>query len=215
MTKEDVIAESFAPTIGWSDFAKKQHTPESGNSFTTLDALSVVGLVLLCWDARVPGAGEKDLSRKVLVPLPEYTYEYFRCPRVELTPDLPLKARVAQRQEGEDYYVETYVDGDEADRLGIELKYSPVTSVNVVCYSKEALLDNGGTRSTNCDWEIVCLLASGRKNEKMEPLTMARNYLEKPGGTFTDYTAREFAEAIYEHSTNRGVRVVRATKEKS
>ena len=31
----------------------------------------------------------------------------------------------------------------------------------------------------------------------MDPVTMARNFLEKPGGTFAPYTAQQFAEAIW------------------
>jgi hypothetical protein len=39
----------------------------------------------------------------------------------------------------------------------------------------------------------------------MNPLTMARNFLEKPGGTFCEYTAREFAEAVYYWSRRAGL----------
>jgi hypothetical protein len=31
----------------------------------------------------------------------------------------------------------------------------------------------------------------------MDPLTMARNMLRKPGGTFCAYTAEEFAAAVW------------------
>jgi hypothetical protein len=31
----------------------------------------------------------------------------------------------------------------------------------------------------------------------MDPLTMARNMLAKPGGTPCDYTAEQFAEAVW------------------
>jgi len=55
-------------------------------------------------------------------------------------------------------------------------------------YHKDALLENGGERTTNCDWEVVAILASAIPNEPM-PLTMARNFLQKPGGTKSVYTA--------------------------
>ena len=31
----------------------------------------------------------------------------------------------------------------------------------------------------------------------LDPLTMARNMLEKPGGTYCAYSARDFAEAVW------------------
>ena len=43
----------------------------------------------------------------------------------------------------------------------------------------------------------LCLLAGAAETEPMDPLTMARNMLEKPGGTFVPYTAEEFALSIY------------------
>ena len=67
----------------------------------------------------------------------------------------------------------------------------------MVLYSAETLTENDGTRSGDFDWEVVCLLAGAAQTEPMDPLTMARNMLEKPGGTYAPYTAQEFAEAIY------------------
>ena len=66
-----------------------------------------------------------------------------------------------------------------------------------VLYSAETLLENNGQRSGDYDWEVVCILASTVESEPMDPLTMARNMLEKPGGTFADYSALDFAEAIW------------------
>lgn len=198
--------------IGWSQFARDQHQPFSGNSFTlTLSEQDIVRLVDNGWMDRKPGQGEIGLNRKVVVPISSTQAGNFYVPFTELRPDLPVKARVAQRQSGEDYYIETYVDFDDAERLGIKLKVAK--SVNVVCYSADALLENGGTRSTQCEWEIVAVLASeSEDNEPMAPLTMSRNYLVKPGGTFTDYSTREFAEAIYHQSTHRGVKIIKVAK---
>jgi hypothetical protein len=68
-------------------------------------------------------------------------------------------------------------------------------------------LENGGTRTTDDEWEIVCLLASENEKEPMPPLTMARNYLAMAGGTKSVYTADEFAQAIWHHSTKGRVKV--------
>mgnify|MGYP000104930427 CR=1 FL=1 len=61
----------------------------------------------------------------------------------------------------------------------------------------DVLLENGGARSTDCDWEIVCVIASPVADEPLDPLTMARNMLAKPGGTPCGYTADAFAEAVW------------------
>ena len=72
-------------------------------------------------------------------------------------------------------------------------------------YSAAALTENEGKRSGDFDWEIVAIIASPVETEPMNPLTMARNFLEKPGGTFCEYTAREFAEAVYYWSCRAGL----------
>jgi hypothetical protein len=208
------------PTIGWSAFALKQHTPNSGNSYTTLKPSEVVAIVHDHWALRTPGQGENGLERKVVVPINLRHRPYFYTPFVDLTPDLPVRALITRRQDGEDFYVETYVSPSECAAKGIELKRRPVKKVSIVLYAADVLTENGGERSTDwvgvpcgrvqylCrDWEIVCLLCSDQDNEPMVPLSMARNYLQKPGGTFTDYSAKDFAEAIYYHSTHRGIRV--------
>lgn len=191
--------------IGWSDFATKQHAEGSGNSFFTLTPEKVQELVKENWDKRIAGAGETGLDRKVLVPVPP---EGFFMPIVDLVDGMPLKAEVVRRQPHEDPYVDVYIDFDDAKKLGLEAKAAKF--VNIVCYSVEALLENNGTRSTDADWEIVCVLASKAESEPMMPLTMARNYLEMAGGTKSEYTAKEFAEAIYYHS-KRGIKIKKRT----
>ena len=68
---------------------------------------------------------------------------------------------------------------------------------SVVLYSADTLQENEGRRSGDFDWEVVCLIAGPTETESMDPLTMARNFLEKPGGTYCEYSAREFAEAVW------------------
>ena len=200
---------STIPTIGWSDFARKQHRPGAGNSFTTLPESNVLDIVRLGWQHRTPGHGEMDLSRKVVVPVEFSFLPFFSTPFVDLTPDLPVRARVAQRQQGEDYYIETYVDPSDCAAKGITLHPKPAKRADIVLYSAEALLENDGTRSTDCEWEIVCILASEHEGqEPMRPLTMARNQLAAPGGTKSNYTPEQFAEAIMYWSAHKGVRIM-------
>jgi hypothetical protein len=190
--------------LGWSEFGIKNNARSSGNSYSTLSLSDIVDLVLKNWNKAVPGQGETTLERKFLVPVDPSGF--FCPPRANLVEGMKIESVVKTRQAGEDPYIETYVTEDEAIRHNA-LILCPAKRVDVVCYSAEALLENDGKRSTDCSFEIVCLLASTGEKEPMLPMPMARNYLEKPGGTFTDYTAREFAESIYYWKSKHGVNV--------
>lgn len=193
------------PTLGWSDFASKHSRPGTGNSYTVLDDEVVLSLVLENWDKAVPGTGETTIDRKILVPVP--AAGFFCPPQAKLVMGMPVNAEIVQRQEGEDPYVQTYVTRPVAEAFGALIDV-PAKSVDIVCYSAEALEENNGHRSTDCDWEIVTILCrEGSEREPMLPLAMARNMLEKTGGTMGNYTAREFAEAIWHHATQKGLRV--------
>jgi len=196
-------------SIGFSQFARERHVLGTGHSFFTITEQEVLDRVRSQWGHRGPGTGETDLERKVLVPIDPTG---FYTSSVTLQDGLPLRAEIVRRQAHEDPYVEVYLDADEAKRLGI--KPIAAKECNIVCYSKEALLENNGTRSTNCEWEIVCVLASLGGLEPMPPLTMARNFLQKEGGTLSYYTAEQFAEAIYAHS-QRGIKIKSVTPDYS
>ena len=62
--------------------------------------------------------------------------------------------------------------------------------------SADTLLENDGERSGDYDWEIVSIQAAPVAGEPMKPVTMARNFLARPGGTPCEYSARDFALAI-------------------
>lgn len=197
-------------SIGISGFAKKNSCEGTGNSFSTLPDHELIQLTQDHWRERIPGNGEgNSLDRKVLVPInPIITKDgkpcFFCAPRMLLQKNMPIRAKVVSRQEGEDLYVETFIETNDAIALGFQ--YTPATNINIVCYSAEALLENGGTRSTDCDFEIVTILCSNGEQETMSSLTMARNMLEMPGGTKGEYSAMEFAQAIYKNSRT-GVKV--------
>lgn len=201
---------SSSGTIGWSQFACQHSRRGTGNSYTELDPMAVVALVREHWDQREPGAGEQGrLDRKVVVPVPPTS---FYCPpRVSIRPGLPVKARVVTRQNGEDPYVETYCL--ESDLPGFQP--TPAQWAKVVLYGRETLLENGGKPTTDCDWEIVCVLAGDgdTKDDMLSPLTMARNQLQKPGGSYSEYTALEYAEAIYRQATTQTIRVLETDPE--
>jgi len=99
----------------------------------------------------------------------------------------PLHARLERRQPREEPFIQVTADGPR----------EPARHARVVLYSAATLQENGGTRSGDFDWEVVSLQAGADVDPPMDPVTMARNFLEEPGGTFAPYTAQQFAEAIW------------------
>lgn len=198
-----------------NDFYATHSKKEEGNSYTVLTNAKLIEAVDRLWANRIPGAGEANLDRKVLVPITgDFLHDFgkplFFCPpRVNLVVGMPVQAHVVARQDGEEPYVETFVTPDVAEKYGYN--ETPAKDVKVVVYSRAALMENGGNPTTNADWEIVTLLCSSGEQEPMMPLAMARNMLEKAGGTKGDYTAKDFAEAVWYWSTKRGLKV-RAAK---
>jgi len=195
-----------------SKFALERNFANKGYSWTDLHPNQIIKLVTKNWDKRIPGTGETSLDRKVLVPISLADdnglpiSQYFHSPFVRIQDGQRLTSKVVCRQPGEDPYIETVllVDRGEYQLVGKILQQGkverlPIVHVNVVCYSREALMENASPKSepSQYDWEIVAIIASWMENEPMEPLTMARNMLEKVGGTKSTYTAEQFAESIY------------------
>jgi hypothetical protein len=178
-------------TIGWSDFAKERNVRGKGFSFSTLTNDQVLELVRENWDKAIPGTGEKDLSRKILIPVDS---DSFFTSTAILRDDMPLAAMVTKRRPEEDSYVQNFITPNQAYMN--DIKPEEANFVKIVCYSAEAL-DENNERSTDCDWEIIAIVGSTVENEPMTPLAMARNMLDKEGGTKSEYTAEEFAEAVY------------------
>ena len=197
-------------TVGWSKSALDRHFVGSGYSYSILNfggkqiEDEVCSLVMRSWKHAVPGGGETDLSRKVLVPVPNRGF--FCAPRATIVKGMPVQAEIVTRQYGEDPFVETFVYEDDAEKHGA-LIIKQASNVNVVCYSAEALTENDGNRTTDCGWEIVSLNCDDGEDPPMPPLTMARNMLEKLGGTLGTYTAKEFADAVWYHGTQRTLKV--------
>jgi hypothetical protein len=197
------------PRFGINEYYHKHNTPESGNSYFTLGSRALINRVIEDWSKRIPGAGEGDcLDRKVLVPILSNGIG-FRCPRrAKMVEGMPVQAKIEARQAGERPSVSTYVRYEDAVKH--DALYQPeATDIKVVLYSREALLENGDHPTTNADWEIITLLCSDGKQEPMHPLTMARNQLEKDGGTYSEYSALEYAEAIWFHSIEKDLKVRR------
>jgi hypothetical protein len=176
------------PSLAWSDFARDRHVSGGPHTWFDGDADALLRLVRTHWAERVPGAGRDDLASVVVVPVPPAR---FHATTVSVAADTRLEAALDRRRPGEDPFI----------RVTAHAEPDPPRWAGVVLYSAAALGENAGRRSSEADWEVVCLLAGEAADEPMDPLTMARNLLEKPGGTFAPYTARQFAESIYYWST--------------
>lgn len=176
-----------APSIGWSQFALKRHeTPESRVFAGSPDEL--LELVRSHWSARQPGAGRDGLDQVVVVPVPPAR---FIGTTVPVTAATPLVAELHRREPHEEPVIRVLAQGEP----------EPARFASVVLYSAATLLENGGTRSTDAEWEVVALRVGADPHEPMHPVTMARNFLEKAGGTYAPYTAQQFAEAVWYWST--------------
>jgi hypothetical protein len=169
--------------LGWSDFAAGRHLPGGKHTWLEGTADELLDLVRKGWEHRRPGAGRDDLNHVVVVPV---AADRFVGNSILVHDETVLHAHLDRRQRGEDAFIRITAEGER----------EPSTYASVVLYSAETLTENDGSRSGDYDWEVVCLLAGPVETEPMDPLTMARNMLEKPGGTYAPYTAEQFAESI-------------------
>lgn len=173
-------------TVGTSDFAKETHRRLSPNSHFNGTWENLEKLVANSFGDMRPGY-KKGV---ILVPVPA---DNFFDAIVEINDNTKTFSYVTKRQEGEAPYV-TSIDVNQSK--------IPAKFVDVVCYHKD-VLDEDDDRSTDKDWEIITILARQTKEDyPMAPLTMARNFLHKEGGTKGDFTADQFAESIWFWSTH-------------
>jgi len=168
--------------IGWSEFALSRN--KAPYTFYSGPKENLIEEIIHNWSKRKPGKGRIDCEKVIVVPVDPCG---FVSPFVLIENASSFNAILTQRQDGEDKFIKVTAEG-------------PTEKINyayVVLYSAETLLENGGKRSGDYDWEIVSLIASPIEDEPMNPLAMARNMLEKVGGTYCEYSAKEFAEAIW------------------
>lgn len=169
-------------TIGVSNFAKTRHQQNAPYSHFGGTWEQLVKIAEEYFGTHKPSF--RDGVVEVSVPA-----DGFFTSIVDLNEASVLKAEWRPRQPGEMGQIHTNV---------MNATKSPAKVVKLILYSAAALSENNGERSTECDWEIVSINASpmAEGNEPMTPMAMARNFLELPGGTKTQYTAEEFARAV-------------------
>lgn len=151
------------------------------------------------------GRGEPSESKDGvwLVPVPADGY-YSGV--IQATKSSAMTADLYRRRPDEEAYIRTRIAGEKM----------PATHVVLVLYSKETLIadyerdckaaDHAGnprpeltayvTNMEN-DYEVISINGSVGAETPPTPIAMARDFLEKTGGTKADYTAEEFAESIW------------------
>jgi hypothetical protein len=180
--------------LGWSDFASGRHVPCGKHTWFEGTADELLDLVREGWPRRRPGAGRDGLDQVVVVPVKPAG---FVSSTVKVNRHNTLHAIFDRRQAHEKGFTRVTAEGPREE----------VRFASVVLYAADTLLENEGKRSGDWDWEVVCLIAGPLENEPMDPLTMARNMLKKPGGTYCEYSALEFAEAVWYWAGRAGAHV--------
>lgn len=174
-------------TIAFSKFVRRQ-TKESRFAHFEGTEQELTHLVDTHWYA----CSEGYKKGVVLVPVP---LDRFYTSIVAVDDGTKLSAGFVARQDGEEKHILVTANGQK----------QKAASVQIVLYHKDVLAEDND-RSTDADWEIVSINAYPTLTPSpMHPLTMARNFLHKKGGTKGNYTAQQFADAIWFWSRNCGV----------
>ena len=184
MKNDGQETDSLDLKLGWSNFAAERHVIDGKHTWFSGSADALLDRVRQGWTNRSPGTGRADLSQVVVVPVEP---SGFVSSTVGIVEDTILHAVFDRRQAQEEGFVRVTAEGER----------EPATFASVVMYSADTLLENGGRRSGDFDWEVVCLIAGPTATEPMDPLTMARNMLAKTGGTYCAYSGEQFAEAVW------------------
>jgi len=187
--------------IGWSRFAKHRHQKGMGFSYFDGSDSNLFYLIRKNWDKRVKGDGADSIDDVCIVPI---NPEKFVSSTIHIDDVEELSVKKTRRQPNEHYFAKVEAIG----------KTMPCKFAKVVLYSSQELLKNGGDRSCDADWEIVCIIASSIEKEPIKPLAAARNMLNKPGGTYRKYTAEYLCESIWYWSQHVSIKAERDSEVK-
>jgi len=180
------MAQQNTPTIVTNPFTHRQTASSKFAHFEgTWEELEA--LVQEHFDKAKPGYRDGV----VLVPVPP---ERFMSSIVPVTPDSSLWATFAARRTGEAPFIQVEVRGDATK--------TQAAAVDVVVYRHDVLAE-GSEHSCDADWEIISINARPSEEEiPMDPVTMARNFLQMEGGTKGKFSAEDFAKAIVYWATH-------------
>lgn len=133
---------------------------------------------------------------------------------VALAPVPPEKFRASVRPLGEgDTFQTSFVPRYEGEEPVLDVRVVgepvPAVAVDVVLYHHRVLKEDGDASIDDPrSWEIIAILPRSSEEETpMHPVTMARNFLHRKGGTAGTFSAEEFAQAIWYWATHANVAV--------
>jgi hypothetical protein len=167
------------PSIAINEFVKRQ-TKNSRFSYFDGTWEELIKLVQDNFNNQMKGYRDGI----ILIPVPSDRFYTSMC---KIGKDSILESKFESRREGEEPIKRTVVKNG---------KKTLANFVKIVLYRHDVLLENN-ENSTDAEWEIISINASIVKNEPMHPMTMARNMLNKEGGTKAEYTGQQFAESLW------------------
>ena len=124
----------------------------------------------------------------ILVQVAKVLIHHFICPFVKITEETKLKATVVKRRREEKPYIQI---------RALNGTFLKTGAVDLILYHHDVLKETN-EQTTDADWELISFHAipEGINNMPMGPVTMMRNQFELPGGTASDYSSDEWAEAV-------------------
>jgi len=113
----------------------------------------------------------------------------FICPFTKITSNTQLRAKLVQRREDEEPYIQI---------RALNGKHLITRSVDLILYRRDVLSETN-EQTTNADWELISFNAipSGIKSMPMGPVTMMRNQLQLKGGTKAHFNSEAWARSVY------------------
>ncbi len=167
------------PKIIASDFVKRQ---VKGTAFSYSD-YSFEELARLTTTAYMTGHFKKGPRDGVI--LVQLHPTKFHCSIVPLETASEIQASFNARQEGEKKRLTICASG----------KTLPAEEVDIVLYSREALMEGNENTDLSADYEIVSINVAPKGGVPMHPHTMARNQLKEKGGTYVKYDSDTWAHS--------------------
>lgn len=164
------------------DFARSFNQRYGSNSYFAGTWEELEELVSQHRDDFEPGTGSVD-NDVILVNVP--AAGFYTC-IAEITSENQhlVQERTHVRQTGEKPVVTRTMDGIKP----------PAKFVQVVCYRAD-VLDRDDSRTTDAEWEIIAVNAQLDKYTPMHPTTMLRNANHDKGGTYREYSQKDWDDA--------------------
>ncbi len=172
---------TFTRKLAINEFVRRQ-TRDSEFSHYEGGLSDVLTLAMEHWPIAVEENGHPIMC--VTVPAAG-----FFCGVVKVTADTKLESSLTRRQEIEEGYIKTVALG--AEKI-------PGVEAVLIFYSHATLAIKDEQTFEDAEYELISMNVNEEKGAQSPetPEAMARNFLDKPGGSKRDYTARQFAEAI-------------------